>query len=231
MAKFVHIIYVVIISVLAILLWQESSQEVSDLNANESLVNTSLNHRVDENERNLEALVGELQAQNQSLEARVQEQERLLADLRDQAGEIAEQERNQQEAAGEQSEQTRNSVNALARAIENAQDGHLSNDDMAVRRELEPVDPSWAYPIEQNLQDFFIREEEFRHINVIDLECRTSYCEMSLELTEPGQSFNTSVLNRYLQEEDWFQNGMIMAFENPEAGTATVIIETRRKVD
>ncbi|EGN75952.1 hypothetical protein A28LD_0440 [Idiomarina sp. A28L] len=231
MAKFIHITYVVIISVLAILLWQESSRESDERVSGEDRLNTQLATQLENSATNLEALVGELQAENRTLEEQLLEQEHLLTELRSELGEVALIEENQPENRRDVDELRSNSSEALARAVQNAQEGYLSNDDMAIRRELEPVDPDWAYPIEQSLQDFFIREEEFRHLNLTSLECRTSYCELSLQLSEPSESFNTSVLYRYLKSEDWFNNGTIMAFENQEAGTATVIIETKRKVE
>lgn len=231
MAKFIHITYLVIISVLAILLWQESSRETTERELEEARLNAELAVQGASSSANLEALVGELQAENRALEEQLLEQEHLLTELRSELGEVASTEENLSESRREVNALGTNSAEALARAMRNAREGNLSNDDLAVRRELEPVDPDWAYPVEQNLQDFFIRQEEFRHLNLTNVECRTSYCELSLELGEPGQSFNTSVLYRYLQNEEWFHDGMIMAFENPEAGTGTVIIETKRKID
>lgn len=229
MAKAIHIIYIIIISVLAILLWQEREEGSLDLPPE----TTSTVEQTDvalENASNLEAMVGELQAQNRALEMRLAEQEQILAEMRSDVVELAHEDEPYEVGTVEEPPVDLG-LEALSQAMRNAREGFLSEGDVNIRRELEPVDPDWAYPIEQDLQDFFIRQEEFRNINITSLECRTSYCEIEMELTEPGQSFNTSLLNRYLRDEEWFENGMIMAFENQEAGVATVIIESGRKID
>lgn len=229
MAKIIHLVYIIIISVLAILLWQDRGVE-QVINATDTeapnIAQPSSNF---ETTRNLEALVGELQAQNRALEMRIARQEEVITDLRPDEIEIAE--NSAETEAGSDSDQPRSvGIEALTRAMKNASEGFLSEDDMNTRRELEPVDPNWAYPLEQDLQDFFIVQEEFRDIQLTSVECRTTYCELKLE-TQPGSSFNTSVMNQYLREKEWFENGMIMAFENPETGVATVIIETGRKIN
>ncbi|MCH8493103.1 MAG: hypothetical protein LAT53_07720 [Idiomarina sp.] len=233
MKKILHIAYLVIISVLLILLWQEQSTLEPSISATpyQSSVaeqrdaaerGTSRDYAIDIDEANLEAMIAELQAENHALRMQLEEREGELAELR-----AEEDEASVEVASIENNGQSSGSA-ALQRAMQSAIDGHLSGDEMNVRREEEPVDPDWAYPVEQGLQDFFISQEEFRDFTLASVECRTSYCELKVTSDQAGKRFDSSALHRYMREQEWYENGMMMAFENPETGETTVILEARR---
>lgn len=234
MKKILHIAYLVIISVLLILLWQEQSAQEPSINLvpqqssitgyrNADIAeSTSRDYSIDIDEANLEAMIAELQAENHALRMQLEEREGELAELRAEADEAL------VEVANIESNAQSSGSAALQRAVQSAMDGHLSGDEMNVRRAEEPVDPDWAYPVEQGLQDFFISQEEFRDFTLASVECRTSYCELKVTSDQPGKSFDSSALHRYMREQEWYENGMMMAFENPTTGETTVILEARR---
>lgn len=238
MKKILHIAYLIIISVLLILLWQEQSlPEPITSSTHQPIVSqqpsarvaeqdASRGYAIDIDEANLEAMIAELQAENHALRMQLEEREGELAELRAEQNQtalaIANIDSSGQESSGSL---------ALQRAIQDAMDGHLSSDQMNVRRAEEPVDPDWAYPVEQGLQDFFIAQEEFRDFTLESVECRTSYCELKVTSQQPGKRFDASTLHRYMREQDWYENGMMMAFENPTTGATTIVLEARREKD
>ena len=235
MKKILHIAYLVIISVLLILLWQEQSalepsissapyqsSATEQRNADVAEPNTLRDYSIDIDEANLEAMIAELQAENHALRMQLEDREGELAELR------AEENDGLAEVANINNNGQSSGSAALQRAIQDAMNGHLSSDQMNVRRAEEPVDPDWAYPAEQGLQDFFISQEEFRDFTLASVECRTSYCELKVTSDQPGKSFDSSALHRYMREQEWYENGMMMAFENPTTGETTVILEARR---
>src|SRR6185369_8379023 len=42
----------------------------------------------------------------------------------------------------------------------------------------EPKDPAWAYPMEQKLREYLTQKLQSGEVEVIGIECRTSFCEI-----------------------------------------------------
>lgn len=225
MNKFMHWVYLVVISVLLILLWQsrEAAAPVNDGVEIEEVVVTKSDDDTRKMIGYLEALVAELQAENRSLTLMLTER------LEAQAAARAPAEPESQEPAPtptpDGSTETANTERALERALRNAAEGFMSGDDFALRAEHEPVDPDWAYPLEQNLQDLFITDESLRDFNIDELKCYTSFCE--LKVSSLGDvRFDSSALHRSLREQDWAPTNIrMMSLTTSEGRSATVYFD------
>lgn len=225
MNKFMHWVYLVVISVLLILLWQsrEAAAPVNDGVEIEEVVVTQSDDETRKMIGYLEALVAELQAENRSLTLMLTER------LEAQAAARAPAEPESQEPAPpptlDGSTETANAERALERALRNAAEGFMSGDDFALRAEHEPVDPDWAYPLEQNLQDLFITDESLRDFNIDELKCYTSFCE--LKVSSLGDvRFDSSALHRSLREQDWAPTNIrMMSLTTSEGRSATVYFD------
>lgn len=222
MNKFMHWVYLIIISVLLILLWQSRMAEQEELVVIESEV------VVEDGEAQrrigfLEDLVAELQAENRSLTLMMTE--RLEAQAAARAP--AEPEPEPEPAAEPEptTADTNNAERALERAMRNAAEGFMSGDDFALRAEHEPVDPDWAYPLEQNIQDLFITDESLRDFNIDSLKCYTSFCELKVSSLSDAR-FDSTALHRSMREQDWTPTYLrMMSLTSSESNEATVYFD------
>jgi len=59
----------------------------------------------------------------------------------------------------------------------------------------EPKDPAWAYPMEQKLREYLTQKLQSGEVEVIGIECRTSFCEIKALLVAPEGSpeFNNAL--------------------------------------
>lgn len=230
MNKFMHWLYLVVISVLLILLWQsrDIAAPAEDAVEIEEVVVTQSDDEARKMIGYLEALVAELQAENRSLTLMLTERLEAQAAARAPAEPEPELELDSEldvQSAADEATNNRNNERALERALRNAADGFLSGDDFALRAEHEPVDPNWAYPLEQNLQDLFITDESLRDFNIDELKCYTSFCELKVSSLGDAR-FDSSALHRSMRDQEWAPTNIrMMSLTTSEGRNATVYFD------
>jgi hypothetical protein len=64
-----------------------------------------------------------------------------------------------------------------------------------VARAYEPKDPAWAYPTEQKLREYLSRRFKTIPIEVTEIDCRTTFCEIKAQgfVPEGAQEFQTAL--------------------------------------
>ncbi|RUO35792.1 hypothetical protein [Aliidiomarina sanyensis] len=193
MSKFLHWMYIAIICILAIILWQARSH-IADVETNLQAAEQEITalraipepEPLDFDQRrvlNLEALVNELQAENRALTRILTQREAdALEDALEEAEFYAEEEDweslPEDDAAADRGPVSNLNDPQVREALENAQARMLNLDDFELRLENEPVDPEWAFPAEQQLRDMFVNVEGLRHYQVEEIECRTYMCRL-----------------------------------------------------
>lgn len=236
MKKFVHTFYLAVISILAIGVWQlyTSYHELSAYSSQQAAQVMLLRQQVQEAEQarawqpepSSASLTPISEPSNASLTPNSELEERI-AWLEGEVEALEWQLQNRSQIERQQGALSPEETAAFREAIRAAAQGIMRSDDIAVRSEEEPVDPNWAYPVEQTLQDFFVSREEFRDFSLSEIDCRTSYCQLTVAATQPGQNFPTELLHRHLMEQEWYGTGTIMSFTNPETGESTVILQAK----
>lgn len=51
--------------------------------------------------------------------------------------------------------------------------------------ELQSVDPDWAYPTRESIENLFYQHDYLRELQLIDVECRSSICRVDLSESDP----------------------------------------------
>lgn len=59
--------------------------------------------------------------------------------------------------------------------------------------EMQSVDPEWAYPSNDRIQEVFRENEYLRQLHLADIECRSSICKVEISVSDP-QSINPARL-------------------------------------
>ena len=76
--------------------------------------------------------------------------------------------------------------------------------------EMQSVDPDWAYPSYDRLQELFSQDDYLRQLHLADIECRSSICKVDISVSDP-QSINPVRLLQALNQinDDAYQYRLI----------------------
>ena len=55
-------------------------------------------------------------------------------------------------------------------------------------RDAEPKDPAWAYPMEQKLREYMTRKLQSGQLELLGIDCKTTFCEIKALITAPEGS-------------------------------------------
>jgi hypothetical protein len=70
-------------------------------------------------------------------------------------------------------------------------------------RDAEPKDPAWAYPMEQKLREVTAREFQASEIEVLSIDCKTNFCEITARGFAPQTSDEFGKAMNALREQPW----------------------------
>ena len=88
-------------------------------------------------------------------------------------------------------------------------------------RDAEPKDPAWAYPMEQKLREYLTRRLRSGQLEVIGIDCKTSFCDIRALLLGPEAAAEFNEAISAAPDKSW----------NDFTGTATSLAEeSGRKV-
>lgn len=82
----------------------------------------------------------------------------------------------------------------------------LSNRRMAreqATRDAEPKDPAWAYPMEQKLREVVSPRLQTKQIEVISIDCKTTFCELRAQALGPETNEGFNRVMEGVREQPW----------------------------
>lgn len=84
--------------------------------------------------------------------------------------------------------------------------------------ESEAKDPNWAYAMEQKLRGYISRKFQASRIQVMDIDCRTTFCRLTAESFSPDTAEEFSQMIGALQQEPWHDFGSLSLSSRDEPG-------------
>ncbi|RUO26985.1 hypothetical protein CWE09_09910 [Aliidiomarina minuta] len=173
MRRFAHTFYLVIIAVLATLLYVEHNKQSDTAQAEE--VQAMLSH--------INHQVAELQTQVESLQDAGNQQPQTGYQI---------QYHSEDTSLPNQNHQVSPIVSSRALPVD------LSHTQLRRRVENENADPDWSYQQEDNIRDLFIEDEHLQSLQLNEVRCRSSLCELQIQQTDPQQPVDTTRLHQQL---------------------------------
>lgn len=229
MSKGMHWVYLIIISILLILVWQE--RQLPGMSGSVQEHQQTVPADVDglattDSDRNIDMLLelmNSLQEDNRRLVAQVAQLEQQLLEQE------AEAESENGDARDVTIEREVERVRERRESVERARE-YLSADDYRERIENEDVDPTWAYDMEFALQDMFRSNEALRDLDIQNIQCRTTICAIDIYSEESVVGgLNMPALFRHLNDQEWYSNDeyTMISFSESDSDTQRIMIVRR----
>jgi|GEM_PF-2650976 len=229
MSKGMHWVYLIIISILLILVWQERQlPDASDRTQDPQLTSAAESDGLatTDSDRNIDMLLelmNSLQEDNRRLAAQVAQLEQQLLEQE------TETKSENGDARDVTIEREVERVRERRESVERARE-YLSADDYRERIENEDVDPTWAYDMEFALQDMFRSNEALRDLDIQDIQCRTTICAIDIYSEESVVGgLNMPALFRHLNDQEWYSNDeyTMISFSESDSDTQRIMIVRR----
>lgn len=179
MPRFAHTFYLIIIAVLATLLYIEHSNQSDTAQTDERQL----------------AFSDEVQASLHDLSQRVAELQTEVANLHNS---------NQQEQSSYQiqyhseDEMSPDQPQVAPVVSTRGLPSDLSQHQLSRRIENESTDPDWSYQQEDLIRELFISDDYLQSLQLNDVRCRSTLCELQIQETDSQQPINTGRLHQQL---------------------------------
>ena len=94
--------------------------------------------------------------------------------------------------------------------------------------DAEPKDPTWAYSMEQKVREYLTQRLAASQIEVIEIDCKTTFCEIKAQGFVPEASGEFNAAARAASEPSW--NDFILGYtlESEESGKRLLYGQLRR---
>lgn len=106
--------------------------------------------------------------------------------------------------------------------------GSAIADDFNARQEafeMQSVDPDWAYPTREQIQQLFYDDAYLRQLHVSDIECRSRLCRIDLSEADPSLINPARLLQALNQLNDDFEDGHYQLISQPQEFGYRIYVE------
>lgn len=193
MRRFAHTFYLVIIAVLATLLYVEHSKQ-PDTAPPQAVQQT-------ETSEEIQASLNDLSQRLADLQTQVERQ----STTEHQSPPSSYQVSSQPASDGTQAQQNIDSQVSL------------SQNQLRRRLESESIDPDWSYQQEDNIRELFAQDQYLQNLQLNDLRCRRTLCELQIQELDNQQPINNLYLHQAIIDADWMPHERLLSFQQEDS--------------